>query len=872
MASNRLRRTRTVSKYLTSVDSRLKLLNKRPAPRRITNNVIQSRSFRRQAVTTSSLGARSVTEPTMGFNSVSSFAIQDGAVTYDTLSTEVQTELSTTESLANIALTSANGKNAIYRQSTAPPTANEGDIWFDVGNDNRMHRRSSGAWVGFSLGDKAIASLSANKITAGSIDAQNVVIENLDAGNITVGTLSGIGIALGDGTNVNFRATNTGLMRAINAEVTGFIRATTGFIGAWEVEQSGRLVSTSSAAPMIFSPTENGGTGAIAASGIRIGNGDITCNNISMYDPGAIYYFGQDGSSHGIGFAYDEGSQRLFAQIDGNLWYHIAKGTAIAPGSNVTEPIDGPPDVPEDPNDDLGGDNPLDGTAPCPSGLARGSTYNNGTCCGIGNCFQIWQVNNDCTVEFAYQEGPNCTGCVNCQIVDPNEPPLLICGVPPTGGTGTWAPSGAPVSRAPTYGGATCNQCELSVWQNYAKTGCADFDLLTGCVYVGCDQGGNPITEGACGPPPGNNTAGVFADGQCCSGGGACFKYMIRAADCSVTFSHCDGPNCSLCTDPPPVSCGSPSDSTGWTASGGQYELGPTAGGAACASTAMSIWQNYTKSGCPNYAVFIGCTNAGNLCGLNPPDNGWFPSGYLDSAPTANGANCNPTTERATFIVYTKSGCPDYLVFVTCYLVATDCGSPPGNGWTTSGGEYQQAYNAGGATCAADQVSIWQNYDKPVCATFALFLRCEGGGGGGGGDGGGGGGGGIVCGNPPGDGWTPTGGAYTLAGTAGGAPCTADQVSNWQNYDKAGCPTYALFTSCSGGGGGGGGDGGGGGGGGTPPPPPPACIPCQTCELGSYAEECPRGFFRTVYYYYCLPADCSCGCGCPTPPAPTACA
>ena len=315
MATNRLRRTRSVSKYLVSVDSRLASLKKRPAPRKLKSNVIQAKNLKRHVVTTSSLATESITATKMAINSVSSFALQDGSVTSDTLAPEVVAEISTATSLGSVALASANGKNAVYRGSTQPTTGNDGDIWFDSGNGNKLHRRVAGAWVAFTLGNDALASISASKITAGTIDASVVTVENLDAGNITVGALTGISIELSDGTTTNFSATNTGFLTAVNANITGFIRANTGFIGRWEVEASGRLVSISDTSPMIFSPTENDGTGAIAAAGISIGNGDISANNIALYDSGGIYYFGNDGSSHGISFVYDESQTpgQLFA-------------------------------------------------------------------------------------------------------------------------------------------------------------------------------------------------------------------------------------------------------------------------------------------------------------------------------------------------------------------------------------------------------------------------------------------------------------------------------------------------------------------------------------------------------------------------------
>ena len=94
--------------------------------------------------------------------------------------------------VANSAMISANGKNTIYRQSTQPTGGNyvNGDVWFDTANDNQIHRFDGTSWVAVTLGDDALASLSADKITAGTIDCtEGITVTNIDAANITTGNL-----------------------------------------------------------------------------------------------------------------------------------------------------------------------------------------------------------------------------------------------------------------------------------------------------------------------------------------------------------------------------------------------------------------------------------------------------------------------------------------------------------------------------------------------------------------------------------------------------------------------------------------------------------------------------------------------------------
>jgi hypothetical protein len=95
-------------------------------------------------------------------------------------------------SAATAAQTTADGKNKIYRQTTMPTTGpfSEGDLWFDTDDDNKFYRYTAGAFSAFTLGNEALASLSANKLTAGTIDASVITVSNLNAGNISTGVLN----------------------------------------------------------------------------------------------------------------------------------------------------------------------------------------------------------------------------------------------------------------------------------------------------------------------------------------------------------------------------------------------------------------------------------------------------------------------------------------------------------------------------------------------------------------------------------------------------------------------------------------------------------------------------------------------------------
>ncbi len=67
---------------------------------------------------------------------------------------------------ATAAQTTADGKNKIYRQATAPTgTLAVGDLWFNTAEDNKPNRWNGTAWEAYGFGNLAIGNLDAQKIT-----------------------------------------------------------------------------------------------------------------------------------------------------------------------------------------------------------------------------------------------------------------------------------------------------------------------------------------------------------------------------------------------------------------------------------------------------------------------------------------------------------------------------------------------------------------------------------------------------------------------------------------------------------------------------------------------------------------------------------
>lgn len=108
------------------------------------------------------------------------------------------TAIAAAQAAATAAQTTADGKNRIYRQTSQPTTGPfaEGDLWFDTDDGNKIYRYTSGSWAtAVELGNSAISSLSASKLTAGTIDASVITVSNINAGNISTGTLNADRIA-----------------------------------------------------------------------------------------------------------------------------------------------------------------------------------------------------------------------------------------------------------------------------------------------------------------------------------------------------------------------------------------------------------------------------------------------------------------------------------------------------------------------------------------------------------------------------------------------------------------------------------------------------------------------------------------------------
>ena len=229
MPSRRRSRSKNLSNNLADVQRRLRFLERRPVRTKLANRVVTRAAIAPNSVSAdeAEFGTSVVVPPGEDIEDVKStienpkegFLVVDASTGESQIYSETQeTYYDVSDPVAQIsadaasdaaglaaaaaalaaanaqaAQTTADGKNKVYRQTSQPTTGPfaEGDLWFDTDDDNRIYRYTSGSWgTAVQLGNNAIASISANKLTAGTIDANVITVSNINAGNITAGNIA----------------------------------------------------------------------------------------------------------------------------------------------------------------------------------------------------------------------------------------------------------------------------------------------------------------------------------------------------------------------------------------------------------------------------------------------------------------------------------------------------------------------------------------------------------------------------------------------------------------------------------------------------------------------------------------------------------
>lgn len=160
------------------------------------------------------------------------------------------------------AQTTADGKNSIFYQDTAPSTTGrkEYDIWFDTANGNKMYYFNGIAWTEKQFGTDAIAdstivarliasnTITGDKLVADSITAREIAAKTITANEIAANAITSAEIATGAVTADKISVTD---LYAIGATIGGFSITST------------KLYAGTAAGNMIAMQT--GGTWAFAA-------------------------------------------------------------------------------------------------------------------------------------------------------------------------------------------------------------------------------------------------------------------------------------------------------------------------------------------------------------------------------------------------------------------------------------------------------------------------------------------------------------------------------------------------------------------------------------------------------------------------------
>ena len=103
------------------------------------------------------------------------------------------------KSAAGTAQSTADGKNTVFYQNSAPTTVSRktNDIWFDTDDGNKMYYWNGSAWTERQFGTNAIANATITNALIADATIQSAKIANLDAAKITSGYLAAARIQAG---------------------------------------------------------------------------------------------------------------------------------------------------------------------------------------------------------------------------------------------------------------------------------------------------------------------------------------------------------------------------------------------------------------------------------------------------------------------------------------------------------------------------------------------------------------------------------------------------------------------------------------------------------------------------------------------------
>lgn len=213
----------------------------------------------------------------------------------------------TAEQAASAAQTTANAKNAVFYQGTAPSASGRKlyDVWFNTADGNKMYYWNGSAWTLRQFGTNAIgeSAITGSLIAGNVITGDHIVANTITGTHIAAATIKAANIDVSDLFSRNITATGT---------ITG---------GKFKGAASNSYIE---------SATYSYSSGNYAASGIHIdlsATGYIRAKNFAIDASGNAYFNGRIESTSGSIGGFDIDSYYL-ASSDGSMYiYSSTAGT-----------------------------------------------------------------------------------------------------------------------------------------------------------------------------------------------------------------------------------------------------------------------------------------------------------------------------------------------------------------------------------------------------------------------------------------------------------------------------------------------------------------------------------------------------------------
>lgn len=209
MASRR-RRRKGIGKVLTSVERKVRRIEKRPGAKRLKRNVVTTEKILPRAVVTKKIATDAVTaneaefgvtvvtdtEPTEYLKEGTTWVNPDDGAT-QVYSTDISDFVLVTDAAASAAASDAydlaDTKNTVYRQDDAPTggTYKTNDVWIDTNDNNQLYVWNGTAWVTARDGNIATAQSAANAAQS-TANGKNTVYYSTSAPGSTPNTAGDI--------------------------------------------------------------------------------------------------------------------------------------------------------------------------------------------------------------------------------------------------------------------------------------------------------------------------------------------------------------------------------------------------------------------------------------------------------------------------------------------------------------------------------------------------------------------------------------------------------------------------------------------------------------------------------------------------------